>query len=109
MYHLDLTMATKGNWTDADDKRAVSEGWSLFNLPDQRRPDRKPDIERIDDMDTFQTDMEAWVHIWKRANVEDSPFHLKVIRILKAMNPEEFQMIEQYLLTSIDQGMNCSP
>lgn len=50
-------------WTKEDDKVAVKQGWALFEAHG------KWEIERIDEKDIFQNDIEAFGYVKGRASM----------------------------------------
>ena len=76
-----------------DDEIATSEGWGVF---DSAGSDGGPwQIQRIDELEMFPSDDEAWVHVWTRA-AEGSPVHRRALDYVREHNPPEYEAIERW-------------
>jgi hypothetical protein len=67
-------IADKPRWNDNDQKRALAEGWALFNL------ETTPEIQRDDEAEKFASDEEAEKFVTQQA--QHSAFHDRALAVL---------------------------
>lgn len=68
-------------WTEEDQALAYSEGWALFNYPENT------DLEKDDEAGKFPSDDEALAHVARRAMEKGGDVHMKALRAWKRTNP----------------------
>jgi hypothetical protein len=74
-------------WSNADSALANAEGWDIFEACDGLR------LERDDEAMTFAGDGDAWLHVMRKANEEQSDLHVRAMEHLKAESPTEYARI----------------
>ena len=80
-----------------DDNAAMAEGWAIFDADGsvQNKDGRSPfQLQRIDEMEKFDGDIEAWRYVIDRAK-EGSLLHLGALRFLAAESPGEIDQIAE--------------
>lgn len=73
---------------------ADAEGWGVFDSYGSVSGPLQ--IQRCDERDTFETDEDAWEHVWRRAQ-EGSAVHQAALDLVKAENPMEYRAIEHWV------------
>jgi len=56
-------------WTDEHSEQAMKDGWSIFNGGSDNHPDYQ--LQRVDEMERFHCDEEAWLHVTAQAQGGD--------------------------------------
>jgi hypothetical protein len=77
-----------GDWTKADSEAADREGWNLFTSAGSVHGPFT--IQKDDEMAVFASDDDAMRHIRSKMD-EGSELHIKVVEILKSINPAEYK------------------
>ena len=61
------------SWTRSDSIAATAEGWDVFECIGS---DNGPwQLQRDDELEVFEDDPAAWVHVWDKA-MRESPLHV---------------------------------
>lgn len=81
-------LATGGEWSADNSAAASAEGWDVSDNGGTSE-DGSPLLERVDDMDTFDDDPAAWVHVVARA-LDGSPLHCKALAVIRTHNVAEY-------------------
>jgi hypothetical protein len=77
-------------WTLADSLAAIAEGWDVFDCDGSANG--RFQICKRDDMEIFEDDTDAWVHIGTRAT-EGSRLHMRALTFVMQHNPVEYTAI----------------
>lgn len=80
-------------WTDADQRAAESEGWAIFDCTGSDNGGFQ--LCRDDSTMVFESDYEAWMHVWTRM-VLDDPLAIKALDFLMVNNPMEYFAIHRF-------------
>jgi hypothetical protein len=75
------------------------EGWDVFYTG--RSEDHAYELQRDDELQVFDTDEDAWLHVWTQAHV-GSAVHSAVLAFLEAESPTEYQWILEHVTTLED-------
>jgi hypothetical protein len=86
-------------WTRLHQDTALEQGWGLFTTTT-----RNPlELQRVDVHDPehgfhqrFQTDEEAWLYVWDRAELGDS-LAIGAIEVLRRESPSEFAAFAKFI------------
>lgn len=77
-------------WTLVDAQTAASEGWNIWDCDGSEHGPYR--IERCDGMALFPDDLDAWRHVWARAE-SGSELHKRALAFVKQHNPIEWKLI----------------
>lgn len=77
-----------------DNEQAMREGWAVSQTSgtDDERDAR---VERLDELEKFETDAQAWAHVLRCAN-EMSIYHVNALRFVFERNASEKAAILAY-------------
>lgn len=75
-----------------DNTRAMTEGWAIFSCSGVEEDWR---LERIDEVGEFESDINAWLHVAKKA-LDGDTYHISALKFLEVNEPGEFQVIENH-------------
>lgn len=75
---------------------AIREGWCISQTigTDDEGDFR---LERIDELEIFEHDEDAWGYVSKKALCEGSRYHIEALRFIRDRNPTEFELIENHV------------
>lgn len=83
---------------DQINEAAEPEGWGVF---DSCGSENGPwQIQRIDELEVFTEDNQAWMLVWERAVVHGSPIHQAALDFVRENNPPEYDAIAAWVTRS---------
>jgi hypothetical protein len=75
----------KTAWTHEQSDNARKQGWDLWDA------DGELQLQRVDEMETFDSDLAAWKHVW--AHRDDDPLCDAALKILKKESSKEYRRL----------------
>ena len=80
--------------TYADFQQMEKEGWNVF-IVDGFSKTRPFQIQKVDEMNLFESDMEVWRFVVARAQNDPKSVYARALRYIKRLSPKEFEEIQK--------------
>lgn len=85
-----------------DNRQAHAEGWGIFDLCEEGRPDPYQ-LQRVDEDERFPSDDDAWRYVAARG-AEGSTYHGAALDFLREASPGEYAAMSAFLAVAPEGG-----